>query len=83
MISDAEKLALLRASKDLTPLELIEAICEACKATFINSDIARKEREACAKLCEDISITGIFLDAISCNHTKNFCAHTIRARRQA
>jgi len=41
------------------------------------------EREACAKVCEDISITGILLDAISCNHTKNFCAHTIRARGQA
>jgi len=39
-----------------------------------------EEREACAKVCEDISITGILLDAISCNHTKNFCAHTIRAR---
>jgi len=25
----------------LTILELIEATCEACKATFINSDIAR------------------------------------------
>jgi hypothetical protein len=58
MISDAEKLALLRASKDLTPLELIEAICEACKATFINSDIARKEREACAKIFDDANGTG-------------------------
>ena len=44
---------------------------------------AEKEREACAKECEDISITGILLDAISCNHTKNFCAHVIRARGQA
>ena len=43
-------------------------------------DAVAKEREACAKVCEDISITGILLDAISCNHTKNFCAHTIRAR---
>ena len=44
--------------------------------------VAEKEREACAKECEDISITGILLDAISCNHTKNFCAHSIRARGQ-
>ena len=42
--------------------------------------VAEREREACAKECEDISITGILLDAISCNHTKNFCAHVIRAR---
>jgi len=45
--------------------------------------ILEKEREACAKECEDISITGILLDAISCNHTKNFCAHAIRARGKA
>jgi len=45
--------------------------------------VAKHEREACAKVCEDISITGILLDAISCNHTKNFCAHTIRARGKA
>jgi hypothetical protein len=45
--------------------------------------VAEKEREECAKECEDISITGILLDAISCNHTKNFCAHSIRARGQA
>jgi len=46
-------------------------------------EAVKAEREACAKMCEDISITGILLDAISCNHTKNFCAYTIRARGQA
>jgi hypothetical protein len=46
MISDTEKLALVRASKDLTSLELIEATCKACRATFITSDIARAERKA-------------------------------------
>ena len=58
MISDKEKLALVRASKDLTALELIEATCEACKATFINSDIARAEREACALVCEEHAVDG-------------------------
>jgi len=56
MISDTEKLALIRASKDLTILELIEATCEACKATFINSDIARAERKACAKIADEWSV---------------------------
>jgi hypothetical protein len=54
MISDTEKLALVRASKDLTTLELIEATCEACRATFITSDIARAEREECAKLMQSM-----------------------------
>jgi hypothetical protein len=54
MISDTEKLALVRASKDLnmTPLELIEATCQACMATFINSDVAKVEREACALIAD-------------------------------
>jgi hypothetical protein len=58
MISDTEKLALVRASKDLTVLELIEATCEACKATFITSDIARAEREACALVCIEHAVDG-------------------------
>ena len=73
MISDAEKLALVRASKDLTALELIEATCEACKSVFINSDIAKEEREACAKLFDDAKKTG---SIASCRQV----AEAIRAR---
>jgi hypothetical protein len=83
MISDAEKLALLKVSKDLTPLELIEATCEACKATFINSDIARKEREECAKTVEDLrDKSGVNEDgnAWLTRVTKGDCVQAIRAR---
>jgi hypothetical protein len=77
MISNEEKLTLVRASKDLTPLELIEATCEACKATFINSDVARKEREACAKVADS------HMDGTpEWNSAANNIAASIRARGQ-
>jgi hypothetical protein len=44
--------------------------------------IAEKEREACAKMCESASSTGIWLDQMSFKHTKNFCAYAIRTRGQ-
>ena len=58
MISDTEKLALVRVSKDLTALELIEATCEAVRYNLISSDIARAEREACALVCEEHAVDG-------------------------
>jgi hypothetical protein len=45
--------------------------------------VAEHEREACAKLCEDLKITGLMLDAYSCNDAKYKCAEAIRARGQA
>jgi hypothetical protein len=38
------------------------------------------EREACAKVCDDLKITGLMLDAYSCNDAKHKCAEAIRAR---
>lgn len=45
--------------------------------------IVAQEREACAKVCEDLKITGLMLDAYSCNDAKHKCAEAIRARGQA
>ena len=41
---------------------------------------AAAEREACAKVCEELRITGLMLDAYSCNEATYKCADAIRAR---
>jgi len=53
---------------------LIEATCEACKATFINSDIARAERKACAKIVDEW--------VLAYPHPSKAIAEQIRARGQ-
>ena len=45
--------------------------------------VAEHEREACAKVCEELKITGLQLDAYSCNDARYKCAEAIRARGQA
>ena len=45
--------------------------------------VASAEREACAKVCDELKITGLQLDAYSCNDAKYKCAEAIRARGQA
>ena len=44
--------------------------------------VAAAEREACAKVCDDLKITGLMLDAYSCNDARYRCAEAIRARGQ-
>ena len=44
--------------------------------------VAAAEREACAKVCEELRITGLMLDAYSCNEATYKCADAIRARGQ-
>ena len=45
--------------------------------------VVAQEREACAKVCDELKITGLQLDAYSCNDAKYKCAEAIRARGQA
>ena len=45
--------------------------------------VAQQEREACAKVCEELKITGLQLDAYSCNDARYKCAEAIRAIGQA
>ena len=45
--------------------------------------VAQQEREACAMVCEELKITGLQLDAYSCNDARYKCAEAIRAIGQA